>query len=73
MPNWVYDRGMITSEKEWEAWAGDSCPECGGSLEVLTSAGTGSCYDGDLVRCMDCPMQTGMSVDEDGNAWVEEA
>jgi hypothetical protein len=57
---------------EWKFWEHDSCPECGGGMEVFTSAPEGSCYDGDTAKCMDCGLRTGISVDEDGTSWLQD-
>ena len=47
----------------------DECPACGGTLEILTNSKEPNMgYDGDLVQCLECPWQGYLSVDEDGNA-----
>ncbi len=59
--------------KEWKEIDWNDCPECGGSIQVYTVADDNHCYDGDTCRCMDCGFRSGMSVDEEGNAWVQDA
>jgi len=61
--------------KKWKTLYGvdAECPGCGSSLEVLTAAkGIGLCYDGDRVRCVECDFQSGVTVDENGETWVQE-
>lgn len=52
---------------EW----GEPCPECGALPELQTDA---CCdlnpNDGDPVRCPDCGMRGGTTVDEDGNTYI---
>lgn len=56
--------------KAWQHTDIDQYPECGDDLVIYTDAKIG-CYDGDPVRCVSCGFESGMSVDEDGNAWVQ--
>ncbi len=56
----------------WKDIDWEDCPNCGGSVQVLTTADAGYCHDGDNVRCTDCGFRGGMSVDEDGSAWVQD-
>ena len=67
----VHQKGIEMAE--WKDINFDDCPECGGSIQVFTDAVDGYCYDGDPARCMDCGFKSGMSVDESGNAWVQDA
>ena len=56
---------------EWKLLDFGECPECGSSLECCTE-GTGSwVYDGDSIRCTECQFTSGISVDEEGVAWVQ--
>jgi len=56
--------------KEWKMWEADSCPECGCMPEVLTDAELGYAFDSDDVRCPECDTKGGMTVDEDGDAYI---
>ena len=61
------------TKAEWKDIDWDDCPRCGDSVQVLTTADEGYCYDGDHVRCMGCGFRSGMSVDvEGGSAWVQD-
>jgi hypothetical protein len=58
-------------KKTWRVWP-DSCPECGGEIEIHTSADEeGKCYDGDEVHCTECDMRTGMTVYENGECEIQ--
>lgn len=51
-------------KKEWKMWEGEDCAECGSMPEVFTSAKQGLACDGDPVRCPECDMKGGMTVDD---------
>lgn len=46
------------------------CDDCGNSMEVLTDAEPGSCYDSDSVRCVECGLTGWISVYEDGDTLI---
>jgi hypothetical protein len=52
----------MNKESKWVNWQGvDDCPDCGGTLEVL-SAGDGLVvYDGELIRCINLECKRNIS------------
>ncbi len=46
------------------------CDACGGSIEVLTNANEGECYDGDSIACIKCGLAGWISVYEDGDTLI---
>ncbi len=45
------------------------CPDCGGGVYT---GDDGMVADGDELPCCDCGKLWPVSVDEDGNAWIQE-
>jgi C4-type Zn-finger protein len=57
----------------WNPTDIETCPVCNGDLEIYTAAQFGDwCLDGDAVRCTECNFKSSVSVDEDGEAWVQD-
>lgn len=57
----------------WQSTDIECCPNCFGDLEICTSTGKTEVFnDGDLVRCIYCNFDSVISVDENGDAWVQE-
>jgi hypothetical protein len=46
---------------------GDSCPICGTDVEIDTPV-----FDGDLWACPDCDFACGITVNEDGSAYLQD-
>ena len=65
--------------KKWKVLEAENCPDCGTCLEVLTDCLESEdtefevfFYDGDKVRCIDeCGFESAMTVDEDGNSYLQ--
>jgi len=58
------------AEPQWKEWPED-CPECGGSLEVLSDDyREGWAADGDQVRCTDCKAAGYISCDAEDNIYA---
>ena len=49
----------------------ESCPECGDSMFVNTTRSYA--LDGDLAECPSCGFAAGLSIDEEGESWVQSA
>jgi len=57
--------------KRWVMIEWDSCPYCGGDPEILTdSPSDEEFYEGDEVRCSECKMPGGVSLEGDDIAWI---
>jgi hypothetical protein len=72
VPPWLNKKGKVVRMEKWQIIDFESCPECGSDIEVMTIADEGFCYDGDSCRCVECDFKSGMSVDEDGSAWIQD-
>lgn len=58
--------------KAWRHTDIEQCPWCGNDLMICTDAPVDEAFDGDDVRCVECSFESGMTVDEDGSAWVQD-
>ena len=47
----------------------ESCPDCGDTVIVLSESK--DWFDGDTCKCCSCSFVSCMSVDEDGNSWIQ--
>lgn len=47
----------------------ECCPKCGDDMYAKSS--DGKFYDGDSCRCFSCENIETVSVDEDGNHWLQ--
>ena len=60
---------------KWRELHIEDCPECGNpTLEIYTEDVLPEKIvglDGDHVRCPECGYKTGLTVDEEGKAWVQ--
>ena len=44
---------MMNKESKWVNWQGsDDCPDCGDTLEVLSTGDGSVVYDGESIRCI---------------------
>lgn len=50
----------------------ESCPECGDDMAMKTQPRDGLIGDGDDVICPSCGYKTALSVDEEGNSWLQQ-
>lgn len=54
---------------KWRPYMSEDCPVCSWELEVYATYGDFT--DGDPVKCTECGYQTTLSVDEDGDMWLQ--
>jgi hypothetical protein len=67
-------------EQQWKILTLENCPNCGDELEVFSASlekndtNFVQCLsDGEAVRCISqCGFKSALSVDDDGEAWVQE-
>jgi len=49
-----------------KTWIEEECPDCGDEMYCK-----GEILDGSQVYC-DCGYETGISIDEEGNSWLQQ-
>lgn len=70
---------MSNAKESWIEWS-DQCPNCGDTVQVLTSCDQDmpvpQAYDGDKAKCVSCKWEGSINVDSDdegmGRAYLDD-